>query len=191
MGRAFDRLTEPLREFVERQHVFFVATAPLSEDGHVNVSPKGYDTLRVLDEHTVSYLDISGSGAETIAHLRENGRITIMCCAFEGAPDVVRLYGRGEVVFPAEPGFPELLARFPPRSGVRAVIVVRLDRVSSTCGFAVPLMDYVADRERLEEVFAARGPEALPAYWASKNATSIDGLPAVDTTDEDATTGGR
>jgi hypothetical protein len=178
--RAYQELNEKLRVFVERQHVFFVATAPLSGDGHVNVSPKGYDTFRVLDDRTVCYLDLSGSGAETIAHVRENGRITIMCCAFEGNPDVVRLYGRGEVVLPDDSRFPDLLARFPPRSGVRAVILVALDRVSTTCGFAVPFMDFVSDRERLEEVFAARGADALPAYWAAKNATSIDGLPALD-----------
>lgn len=179
MGRAFDRLPDELREFVERQHVFFVATAPLAGDGHVNVSPKGYDTLRILDDQTVCYLDISGSGAETIAHVRENERITIMCCAFEGKPNVVRLYGRGEVLFPDDERFGEHLALFPPKSGVRSVILVRLDRVSSTCGFAVPFMDFVGDREKLEEVFAARGPEALPDYWASKNAVSVDGLPAV------------
>src|SRR5207253_2313915 len=124
MGRAFDRLNDELRAFVERQHVFFVATAPLAGDGHVNVSPKGYDTFRVLDDRTVCYLDISGSGAETIAHVRENGRITIMCCAFEGNPNVVRLYGRGEVVFPDDARFAGLVGRFPPRSGVRSVIVV-------------------------------------------------------------------
>ena len=181
MGQAFDALDEPLAEFVQRQHVFFVATAPLAADGHVNVSPKGYDTLRVLDERTVCYLDISGSGAETIAHVRENGRITIMCCAFEGDPNVVRLYGRGEVVFPDDDDFASLVALFPPRSGVRAVIRVRLHRVSTSCGFGVPLMAHVGDRERLEEVFAPRGPEAMADYWARKNTVSIDGLPAVPT----------
>jgi len=179
VGRAYDRLPDELRDFVMRQHVFFVATAPMAADGHVNVSPKGYDTLRILDDRTVCYLDISGSGAETIAHVRENERITIMCCAFEGKPDVVRLYGRGEVVFTDDDGFAGYVDLFPPRSGVRAVIVVHLDRVSSTCGFGVPLMDFVADRERLEEAFAKRGPDALPDYWASKNAVSVDGLPAV------------
>jgi predicted pyridoxine 5'-phosphate oxidase superfamily flavin-nucleotide-binding protein len=180
VGRTFDRLTDDLRDFLGRQHVFFVATAPLAGDGHVNVSPKGYDTFRVLDDRTVCYLDITGSGAETIAHVRENGRITIMCCAFEGSPDVVRLYGRGEVVLPADERFAELAERFPSRSGVRAVIVAHLDRISSTCGFGVPLMDFVADRGRLEEAMAARGEDGVAAYIASKNAVSIDGLPAVD-----------
>ena len=179
MGRAFDRLPDQLRDFVARQHVFFVATAPLAADGHVNVSPKGYDTFRILDDRTVCYLDLSGSGAETIAHVRENGRITIMCCAFEGKADVVRLYGRGEVVFTDDDRFAGYASLFPPRSGVRAVIVVHLDRVSSTCGFGVPLMDFVADRARLEEAFAARGPDALADYWASKNAVSVDGLPTM------------
>lgn len=180
MGRAFESLNDKLRAFVERQHVFFVATAPLAADGHVNVSPKGYNTFRVLDDRTVCYLDLSGSGAETIAHLRENGRITVMCCAFEGNPDVVRMYGRGEVVLPDDDRFPDLLALFPPRSGARAVIVISLDRVSSTCGFGVPFMDFVADRERLEEVFAARDDDTIREYWATKNAESIDGLPALD-----------
>src|SRR3954447_8039473 len=116
MARAFDQLNDALRTFVERQHVLFVATTKHAADGHVNVSPKGYDTFRVLDERTVCYLDISGSGAETIAHVRENGRITIMCCAFEGNPDVVRMYGRGEVVFPDDARFDELVGLFPPRS---------------------------------------------------------------------------
>lgn len=183
MGRTYDALTDDLRAFVERQHVFFVATAPLAGDGHVNVSPKGYDTFRVLDDRTVCYLDLTGSGAETVAHLRENGRITIMCCAFEGNPDVVRLYGRGEVVFRDDERFGELLALFPELSGPRAVVVVTLERISTTCGFGVPFMDFVADRERLEQAFAARDHEQLVGYWSSKNAQSIDGLPALPPVD--------
>jgi hypothetical protein len=176
MARAFDQLNDDLRAFVENQHVFFVATAPLTGHGHVNVSPKGGDTLRILDDRTVAYLDISGSGIETVAHLQENGRITIMCCAFEGNPDVVRLYGRGEVVFPDDERFAGLRGRFGDFSGVRSVILVSLDRVSSSCGFGVPLMSFVADRDRLETAHAKRGEEAMPAYWASKNSASIDGL---------------
>jgi hypothetical protein len=179
MGRTHERLDGDLRAFVERQHVFFVATAPLGGEGHVNVSPKGGDTFRVLDGRTVCYLDISGSGVETIAHLRENGRITIMCCAFEGNPDVVRLQGRGEVVLADDPRFPSLRERFGAFSGVRSVIVVELDRIQSSCGFGVPLMDFVADRDRLETAFAKRGDDALPGYWAAKNATSVDGLPGM------------
>jgi hypothetical protein len=179
MGRTHERLDGDLRAFVERQHVFFVATAPLDAEGHVNVSPKGGDTFRVLDERTVCYLDISGSGVETIAHLRENGRITIMCCAFEGNPDVVRLQGRGEPVFAADPRFADLRARFGAFSGVRSVIVVELDRIQSSCGFGVPLMAFVDDRDRLETTFAKRGDDSLPDYWAAKNATSVDGLPGM------------
>ena len=179
MGRTHERLDGDLRAFVERQHVFFVATAPLDGAGHVNVSPKGGDTFRVLDERTVCYLDISGSGVETIAHLRENGRITIMCCAFEGNPDVVRLQGRGEAVFAEDPRFAELRGLFGAFSGVRSVIVVELDRINSSCGFGVPLMDFVADRDRLEQAFAKKGDDALPGYWAAKNATSVDGLPGM------------
>ena len=179
MGRTYDRVTDQLRTFVERQHLFFVATAPLAADGHVNVSPKGGDTLRILDDRTLCYLDITGSGVETIAHLRENGRITIMCCAFEGPPNILRLQGRGRPVVPGDDDYDDLLARFAPHSGVRAVVVVTLDRISTSCGFAVPLYDFVGDRDRLEQVWAERGPEALPPYWAEKNAVSIDGLPGL------------
>jgi hypothetical protein len=180
MGRTYDRLTEPLRAFVAEQHLFFVATAPLAADGHVNLSPKGYDTLRVLDDQTVCYLDVSGSGAETMAHVRENGRITLMCCAFDGPANVVRMYGEGEVVGIDDPRFEELVALFPPRSGVRAVILVRIGRVSTSCGYAVPFMAYVGERERLEEVFAAKSPDEVRDYWRAKNTVSIDGLPAMD-----------
>jgi hypothetical protein len=178
MARAYPALNDDLRSFVERQHVFFVATAPLAADGHVNVSPKGGDTLRILDDRTVCYLDISGSGIETVAHLQENGRITIMCCAFEGNPDVVRLYGRGQAVLPDDHRFADLRSRFGDFSGVRSIVLVELDRVSSTCGFGVPLMAFVADRDRLEKAHAARGEEAMPAYWASRTRPASTACPA-------------
>lgn len=179
MGRVHERLDGKLREFVEAQHLFFVATAPLDGEGHVNVSPKGGDTLRVLDGSTLAYLDITGSGVETIAHLRENGRITVMWCAFEGAPNIVRFSGRGEVVLPEDDRFGELVSRFPAHSGVRSVVVVHLGRLSTSCGFAVPFYEFVGDRDRLERTWAERGPDALPTYWAERNATSIDGLPGL------------
>jgi predicted pyridoxine 5'-phosphate oxidase superfamily flavin-nucleotide-binding protein len=178
MGRAFEHLTPQLRAFVEAQHMFVVATAP-SQGGHVNVSPKGLDTFRVLDERTVGYLDLTGSGAETIAHLRENGRITLMFTAFDGPPNVVRLYGRGEVLLPDDDRFADLVAGFPDLPGTRAVIVVTLDRVSSSCGFAVPRYQHVGDRAQLVDWAERKGPEGMEAYRAEKNAVSIDGLPAL------------
>ena len=179
MGRTHDTLDGELRAFVEAQHVYFVATAPLSGDGHVNVSPKGGDTFRVLDERTVAYLDLTGSTVESFAHVRENGRITIMCCAFEGDPQVVRLHGRGRAVLPADDDWDALAALFPPLPGARSIIVIDLQRVSSSCGFGVPLLDFVADRDRLTRWAEARGPEGVATYQASRNATSIDGLPAL------------
>jgi hypothetical protein len=134
----------------------------------------------VLDERTAAYLDLTGSGAETIAHLRENGRITLMVCAFSGPPQIIRLYGRGEVLLAGDEGFDELSGLFPDLPGVRAVIRVAIDRVGSSCGYGVPLMRYEGQRNRMSEWAEARGPEGLVAYRASKNAVSIDGLPALD-----------
>jgi hypothetical protein len=180
MGRSSESLSPALADAVRAAPLFFVATAPLAADGHVNLSPKGGDTLRVLDERTVAYLDLTGSGVETIAHLRENGRITLMVCAFSGAPQIVRLYGRGHVVRPGDEGYEELAARFPALPGARAVIRVAVERVGSSCGYAVPLMRYEGERSRLTEWAEARGPEGLVEYRATKNAVSIDGLPALD-----------
>lgn len=181
MGKVHPAIDERLRAFLEEQPVFFVATAPLAADGRVNVSPKGgRGSLAVVDERTVAYLDLTASGAETIAHLRENGRITVMACAFEGRPQIVRLHGRGRVVGPGDDGFAAWVARFPEHPGVRAVIVVDVERVSDSCGFAVPLMEYVGDRAVLDDVNARKGDDELAAYRELKNRVSIDGLPAVD-----------
>jgi hypothetical protein len=175
MGRVHDAISDELAAFLEAQPVFFVATAPV--DGHVNLSPKGLDTFTVIDSHTVAYLDLTGSGVETIAHLRENGRITLMFCAFEGAPNIVRLYGRGDVLPVVEPEGNALLDSFPPIAGARSVIRVAVDRVATSCGYGVPLMHYEGPRSRLVEWAEARGPDGLAAYQAEKNAASIDGLP--------------
>lgn len=177
--KLHESISGRLRTFIEAQHVFFVATAPLSADGHVNLSPKGLDTLRVIDERTVAYLDLTGSGAETAAHLRENGRITLMFCAFEGPPNIVRLHGRGRYLIPGVAEFDGLARRFPPRPGARGVVVVDVGRVSDSCGYAVPLMAYESDRDVLDSWTNNRGPEELARYRAEKNATSIDGLPAL------------
>ena len=149
MGKIFMEIDDSLRAFVQRQHVFFVATAPTSIDGHVNCSPKGLDSLRVLGPTTVAYLDYTGSGAETIAHVRENGRIVIMFCAFEGPPKIVRFHGKGEVVERHDAAFEELIRLFNPNPGVRSIIRVELDRISDSCGFGVPRMEFQEDRTQL------------------------------------------
>jgi hypothetical protein len=178
MGLMLEQLDDKLIEWIGRQPLFFVATAP-SEGGRVNLSPKGHDTLRVLDPRTVAYLDLTGSGVETIAHLRENGRITIMLCAFEGPPLIVRLSGRGEVVTVRDPGFAAAKARFPDLVGARAVVTVHLDRVQTSCGYAVPRMDLVGERDNLLRWADRRGDDGLAEYWVDKNTQSIDGLPGL------------
>lgn len=190
MAKVFDGIDERLERWIAAQRMFFVGTAPLAADGHVNVSPKGpIDTLRVLDPHTVAYLDMVGSGAETIAHVRENGRIVVMLCAFAGPPRIVRLHGNAEIVTASEPQF-EVLAQ---RCGFelpevpqarRAIVVVAVERVADSCGYSVPLMTYDGLRPH-SGAWAAKklrvgGPEALLDYQREKNTQSIDGLPAVE-----------
>ena len=175
MASVHPSITPPVADWIQRQHMFFVATAPLDGDGHVNVSPKGLDTLRILDELTLAYLDLTGSGAETVAHVRENSRITLMWCAFDGPPRIVRVHGRGEVLAVDDPLVAGL---FPDIPGARAVVLVRADRISDSCGYAVPRYAYEGDRSKLVEWAEHRGPDGLVAYRAEKNATSIDGLPA-------------
>jgi hypothetical protein len=189
MGRTFDGIDEHRRAWIARQALFFVGTAPLDADGHVNVSPKGpIGSLRVLDERRVAYLDGVGSGAETIAHLRENGRIVIMLCAFSGPPRIMRLHGRGTVHLPGEPAYEALLeaCAFDDPSipaGRRSVVEVAVERVSESCGYGVPLMREEGRREHArlwaEKRLATRGDDALLDYQEEKNAVSIDGLPAV------------
>jgi hypothetical protein len=168
-----------LAEWMGRQHVFFVSTAPRSDDGHINISPKGGNAFRVLGPMEVVYHDYTGSGAETIAHLRENGRILVMFCAFEGNPRICRLHGRGAVVARTDARWAEFEKLFPNHPGSRAFIHIQVTRVATSCGFGLPLLDFRADREALSEWAAKQGPNGLAEYWARKNARSIDGLPAV------------
>lgn len=184
MGKVYESIEPRLREFIERQPVFFVASAPLSCDGHVNLSPKGRDgSLAVLDEHTLAYLDFGGSHAETTAHLRENGRVTLMWCAFTGPPKVLRVHGHGEPVFRDDPRWPELIGHFGAADGpgARSIILVRATMVSDSCGYAVPFMDYREERTLHSEHFGRKTEEEFGAYCERKphNRTSIDGLPAV------------
>ncbi|MDH3193101.1 MAG: pyridoxamine 5'-phosphate oxidase family protein [Acidimicrobiia bacterium] len=179
MGSFSASISDDTAEWISRQRLFFVATAPLGGSGHVNVSPKGLDTFSIIGPNQVAYLDLTGSGAETIAHLRENGRTTLMFCAFEGNPDIVRLYGRGRVIFPDDDAFAGLVVRFEFQPGIRSVILVDVEKVGTSCGYGVPLMDFVEDRDRLARWALAKGEDAMPSYWASKNSVSLDGLPAV------------
>jgi hypothetical protein len=176
MGKVFDSITPEIREFVEKQHLFFVATAPLSGEGHVNVSPKGMDCLRVLDDHRVAYLDMTGSGNETSAHIGENGRITFMFCAFEGTANIVRLYGHGRTILPNTPEWDSLIDQFPRYTGVRQIIIADIDRTSTSCGYAVPFMDFKSERHTLEKYWEAKGESAIPDYQRTKNTHSIDGI---------------
>lgn len=181
MGQVHERIDGRLRELIEAQHMYFVGTAPLETEGHINLSPKGYrDTFAVLDEHTVAYLDLTGSGVESLAHIRQNGRIVVMFCAFEGPPNIVRLHGQGTVHTQGDEKFGELAARFPSLRGARAVVTVDVSRVSSSCGFAVPFIDHVGDRDLLEKWTERKTDEDLTNYRATKNKISIDGLPALD-----------
>jgi hypothetical protein len=190
VGKTFPGIDERLAGWIAEQPLFFVASAPLAADGHVNVSPKGpIDTLRVLDERTVAYLDLVGSGAETVAHVRENGRIVIMLCAFQGPPRIVRLHGRGEVLSAEDDRFAGLLAEhefFEPavREARRSLVLVHLSRVSDSCGYGVPLMSVEGERPHMEawaqKKLRVGGGEALRAYQRQKNAESIDGLPAIE-----------
>jgi predicted pyridoxine 5'-phosphate oxidase superfamily flavin-nucleotide-binding protein len=180
MGKVHESIDARMRRFIEKQHVFFVATAP-TDGGHVNVSPKGIDgTLRVIDEHTVAYLDITASGAETIAHLRQNGRITLMFCSFDRAPNTVRLHGRGRVITVYDQEYDRWIKNFSETRGARAVIVVNVERVSDSCGYGLPLMEYAGERQLLPEFMERKGDEGVVDYRRAKNRFSIDGLPAFD-----------
>lgn len=177
MGRVFEGITPEVAAFCESQPVFFVATAPTSLDGHVNLSPKGLDTFRVLAPDRVAYLDLTGSGIETVAHLRENGRITLMFCAFDGKPNIVRLHGTGRAIRADAPEAVALLARFPDYPGARAVIDVTVSRVSTSCGYGVPRLGSPRPRDDLVRWAERKGPEGLAEYRERTNALSIDGLP--------------
>jgi Pyridoxamine 5'-phosphate oxidase len=183
MAQTFEKIPDELVDWIEGQPVFFVATAPADPGTHVNVSPRGLDTFRVIDANRVAWLDLTGSGVETIAHLKAGGeaggRITLMFCAFDGPPRVVRLYGRGTVHEPGDDAHDGLRRRLPDLPGSRAVVDVAVDRVSSSCGFGVPLMELVGPREELVTSARRKGPEKMAAYRARKNSASIDGLPGL------------
>lgn len=179
MGKVYDEIDDGLRAFIEEQRMFFVATAPLDPAHHINLSPKGLDTLRILGPREVAYLDYVGSGAETIGHLKENGRIVVMLCALDGRPKVVRLHGCGEALEPGDPEYQRLRPFFPIRPDDRAIIRISIRRISVSCGFGVPVYRFERERAELIDWSERKGADGLRQYQITRNATSIDGLPAI------------
>jgi Pyridoxamine 5'-phosphate oxidase len=180
MGKHYDEITPELADWLGQQRIFFVATAPLAADGLLNCSPKGMDTFRLLGPREVAYLDLTGSGIETVAHLRENGRIVFTFCAFTGPPKIVRLHGTGEVLTTDAPGYEKLRTLFPDYPGARAVVRACLIRISASCGFAVPRYNYVGERDTLVRWAETKGTDGLTRYRSEKNARSLDGLPGLE-----------
>jgi hypothetical protein len=177
MAKFSDSILEQHREFIEKQKMFFVSSAPLGAEGHVNLSPKGIDSFRVLSPKRVAYMDIIGSGNETSAHLLENGRITFMFCAFEGPPNILRLYGKGQTILSGAMEWDELSAHFQLQLATRQIIVADIHKVQTSCGFSVPLYEYMGERDHAEKWALSKGAEGLEAYKAEKNCISMDGLP--------------
>ncbi len=179
MGKVRTTLDDAAVRFIQAQPMFFVASAPLDANGHVNVSPKGLDSFRILGPGTVAYLDLTGSGVETIAHIKENGRVVLMFCAFQGPPNILRLHGRGRVVEPHRPEFESLAAKFPAYDSTRSIIVVELTRIADSCGYGVPLMKYEGERPQLFAWARKKGADGLESYRREKNRRSVDGLPGL------------
>ena len=180
MGKTYTRTDEKLADWIQQQKVFFVATAPLPGDGLVNCSPKGLNTFRVLSPIEVAYLDYAGSGVETIAHIRENSRITIMMCAFDGPPIILRFQGKGSVFEKGTPEFVDAMQHFENHQGARSVIHVKLHRISDSCGWGVPFYDYVGDRDSLSKWAEKKGEDGVKEYCRKNNKTSLDGLPGAN-----------
>ena len=176
MAKVFEAISAELQAWLQAQRIFFVASAPLAAEGLVNCSPKGMDSFRVLGPRQVAYLDLTGSGIETVAHVRENQRIVFLFCAFDGPPKIVRLHGLAQVLTPASADWSALRAQFPPHPGARAIVRANLTRISDSCGYAVPRMDFVAERDTLLRSSEAKGEEGLRRQHAEKNSKSLDGL---------------
>ena len=179
MGKAYQEIDERISRWVARQKLFFVATAPQG-DGLLNCSPKGMDGLRILDPHTLVYADVGGSGIETVAHLRENGRIVIMLCAFDGPPKIFRFYGRGHVVEPGDARFEELSGHFPHLPSLRNLILVDVHTIRDSCGYGVPLYDYKDERDSMQNWIDSKTEEEMLEYRRTKNRVSLDGLPGLE-----------
>lgn len=179
MGKKHPALEGPIREFIERQKMFFVATAPLDAHGMLNLSPKGLDTFRILGPRTAAYVDLTGSGIETVAHLKENGRIVLMFCAFEGPPKILRLRGRGRAVEPRDAEFAGFRVHFGELAGGRAIVVIDVADISDSCGYGVPLFRYEGERDHYDAWANKLGEQGLEAYQTKHNRQSIDGLPGL------------
>lgn len=177
MAKFFNSIEDRHAEFIEKQHLFFVASAPLNPGGHVNLSPKGSDSFRIFSPNKVAYMDIVGSGNETSAHLLENGRITFMFCAFDGPPNIMRLYGHGRTILPGDAEWDELSVHFKLVLGTRQIIVADIDMVQTSCGFSVPYYSYEGERDHAEKWALNKGEEGLENYKVEKNRISLDGLP--------------
>ena len=180
MGKVYSAIDDSVRQFIEGQPMFFVGSAPLDPAGHVNVSPKGLDTFRILGPSTVAYLDLTGSGIETVSHVKENGRIVLMFCNFQGPPKIMRLYGHGRVIETDDAEFPSLAAHFPAYEGTRSIILIEISRIADSCGFGVPLLKFEAQRTQLSAWSHKLGAEGLDAYRREKNQRSIDGIPGIE-----------
>jgi predicted pyridoxine 5'-phosphate oxidase superfamily flavin-nucleotide-binding protein len=185
MGKEYTEIDERIQQWIERQQVFFVATAPSTTDGLVNLSPKGLDSLRVTGPRELAYVDTGGSGIETVAHLRDNGRITLMMCAFEGPPKIFRFYGKGTPLEPHDEGFDALLAEFPAMPAARNIIRIHVNRIIDSCGYGVPLYDFRAHRDSLNNYFSKQSDDAIWAYRRENNTESLDGLPGLRFADDE------
>ncbi|MBB63761.1 MAG: pyridoxamine 5'-phosphate oxidase [Waddliaceae bacterium] len=182
MGKLYDEIDEKLKKYIENQQMFFVASAPLSEEGHVNVSPKGLDTFRIFGPNKVGYLDLHGSGIETFSHVRENKRLTFMFCSFEGPPRILRLQGEGQAIEPCDPEWDEWASFFPEMKGSRDIILMDVKRIADSCGYSVPLYEYKGQRDVLTKVFNKCDAEKFDAIRKKSNLESIDGLPGLSNT---------
>lgn len=179
MGKEYTEIDERLQKWIARQKMFFVATAPNAPDGLINCSPKGLDSLRVLGPNQVAYVDTGGSGIETVAHLKDNGRITLMLCAFDGPPKIFRFYGKGTALEPHDDGFADILARFPPMPAARNIIIVNVERIIDSCGYGVPQYEFKAHRDSLPNYFAQQSEQDILAYRRDNNSESLEGLPGL------------
>ncbi|MGY5354557.1 pyridoxamine 5'-phosphate oxidase family protein [Wenyingzhuangia sp. IMCC45467] len=174
MGKKFTEIAPDLQDFIKNQKIFFVGTA--AKTGNVNVSPKGMDSFRVINQNKIVWLNLTGSGNETAAHLLKNDRMTIMFCAFEGKPMILRLYGTANIYHPRDKEYQEFIDLFPTTPGSRQIIEMQVDLVQTSCGYAVPFMDYKEDRTVLKDWAQKQGQEKIEAYWTEKNSVSIDGF---------------
>ena len=179
MAKLLTHIDSNLKEWIQNQKIFFVGSAPLSKNGHVNISPKGCDSFRIIDEFNVAYNDLTGSGIETASHVQENKRLVIMFCSFSGPPQIIRLHGIGEVIKLGDPHFNNLRSIFPFHMGTRLIIKLNIKRISSSCGYSIPYFDYVGERDVLDKWTEAKGESGLADYRKNKNSFSIDGLKGI------------